>query len=145
MEKLNEGVRIHVVGREQEETRVPDSSQTLPPQIVQVSAIVAGDFNPPRLVRDLKKRKLKWLSGSLRKGKGQNSFRLDATNMQVGRTRLVTQVVSGKRTDLKKKNWVRVYGKIRQVDKEKEMQLDRVVILTTKIPKKEYLIVLGPS
>ena len=113
----------------------------LPPQIIQIAAVAAGQFEPPPLSKELKERKLVWISSKLRRNK--SSFMLGFTAMQIGKTRMVAWLKPGSRSDLKKNATVHAYGTLEERQKVKVLNLKKLQVLSTKIPKKEYQLLLG--
>ena len=63
--------------------------------------------------------------------------------MQIGKTRPVIVVRTGKKESIKKKKIVQIIGTLEVEGKQKRIVVDRVVVLTKSINKAEYQIILG--
>ncbi len=138
---LQVGVFLHVLGRRQKAAPIPESSMHLPPQIIQIVAIAAGQFEPPPLSQELKKRKLVWISSKLHKD--QNTFMLGTTAMQIGKNRMVVWMKPGSRSDVKKNATVKVHGRFEELKNIKVLKVKKLQVLSPKVPKKEYQLLLG--
>jgi hypothetical protein len=144
MSEVAQGAQIHVLGRYQEEQEDPDTMQKLPPQIMGiVTVVVDAGFTPPPLPPKKAETGLAWHSGTLEVGAGGHQFKLDETNMQIGKTRKVIVSDAAPPGAVKRGRPVLVYGAVAGEAADRKLAPSRVAVLTARIPGKEYAAVLG--
>ena len=136
--EVKEGSQLFVLGRYQESTRIPESSHSLPPQIVQIVTLVAAEhFRPPALDPKIKKTKVKWFQGRLqRQGKG---FILGGVNMQAGPERVVLVVKERPRDKPYMKNKrISVTGTLVAKARPMKFSASQICLLDPRFPPVQY-------
>ena len=138
LRKMEEGSRLYVLGTRHSDVYYGGT------RIINVVAIVSGDFNPPALRETDKKNNLEWISGTLSWQKG--APRLDHTQLNVRATRLITVVEVGERDNIQLKATIYVTGRIGGDKRARTITATEFVVVSKRVPAKERSVILpqGP-
>lgn len=162
--EIKSPIEVFVAGRQQAGVPRTATTEPLPPQIVQVRALVSGDFAMPALSDELTKARVVWLGGTLNPDPKGVQFRLNSINMQVGSDRRILLIKPASTKAMKKGQVIRVVGKPEPEEKKGDdgdegdaekkkrsrsgkslprFRVERLEILTREMPAADYRVILG--
>ena len=147
------GLGVAVLARRQGAQNLGAGRGNSPAMIVQVQAMIAGPFTPPKLTDKQREKKFEWIRGPLLRS-GTTHYALGDTLIQVGGDRVVVTVVRKKTEEIAKKRTALRKGATMRIEGEKQppeetegkkpgptrVTVEKVEILNPRAGKKEYPI-----